>query len=357
MKPKRQQWVRVLIDHFIDDNEPQPRTVFKTTDNQPPLDDMTNVRAVVAPGQVIEVWDGGFRVNTEPPLQRPPIGLVPRYLVAEQRLRDIDLAIARYTRVNKPIPTEWEAERLELVEFERKRQNGRGDLPLHSAMQVLCEAIRTDPDQAKLWHRHVVDAVHEQVGGRDDANAIENAIKVAAHFMHQVFGVDLDSELNRVPVAQARKGEFDEAPASPREHWPEMNRRGLWPNNQPIAELVDFVATELPSGNFGQRAAQSGLQSPQPLETSMGSNLGKSSNELHREIDGATGNRINEAINPRARLARQEAEAGLEQTNTSRAAPAPAPASGGTMSQADFTAGSRPRSTPPAELLKKHDSR
>jgi hypothetical protein len=90
----------------------------------------------------------------------------------------------------------------------------------------------------------------------------------------------------------------------------------------------------------------------------MGSNTGKSSDELHKEADaiGADKPHISEALNPRARLARQEAEAGLDQTNTSRAAPAPAPAAG-TMSQADFTAGSRPKSTPPAELLKKHQGR
>lgn len=86
----------------------------------------------------------------------------------------------------------------------------------------------------------------------------------------------------------------------------------------------------------------------------MGSNLGKSSDELHREIDGASKPHIGEAINPRARLARQEADAGLSAPAVPRA-PAPAPSGG--MSQADFTKGSAPRSGPPADLLKKHQGR
>lgn len=93
----------------------------------------------------------------------------------------------------------------------------------------------------------------------------------------------------------------------------------------------------------------------------MGSNMGKSSAELHKEADEASGNskpHISETINPRARLARQEADAGLDQTDTRRAAPSPAPATG-TMSQADFSygKGGSGRSGPPADLLKKHQGR
>jgi len=88
----------------------------------------------------------------------------------------------------------------------------------------------------------------------------------------------------------------------------------------------------------------------------MGSNMGKSSDELHREIDGASKPHISETINPRARLARQEADAGLSQTDTRRAAPAPAPATG-TMSQADFTQGRQRSTTPPADVLKRHQGR
>jgi hypothetical protein len=88
----------------------------------------------------------------------------------------------------------------------------------------------------------------------------------------------------------------------------------------------------------------------------MGSNMGKSSADLHKEADEATQPHISETINPRARLARQEADAGLSQTDTRRAAPAPAPAAG-TMSQADFTQGRQRSTTPPADVLKKHQGR
>lgn len=91
----------------------------------------------------------------------------------------------------------------------------------------------------------------------------------------------------------------------------------------------------------------------------MGNSRGREqSAELHREADeiGAEKPHISEVINPAKRLARQEAEAGLPQTDTRRAAPAPAPAQGG-MSQTEFGRGGGGRSMPPADLLKKHQGR
>lgn len=44
-------------------------------------------------------------------LPKPPMGLIPRFVVEERRLRDIDAAIGRYVAHLMPIPPEWLDER------------------------------------------------------------------------------------------------------------------------------------------------------------------------------------------------------------------------------------------------------
>lgn len=45
----------------------------------------------------------------------PPLGLTPRFIVDEQRLREIDQAFLRYAIAEKEIPQEWRDERDEIV--------------------------------------------------------------------------------------------------------------------------------------------------------------------------------------------------------------------------------------------------
>jgi len=80
------------------------------------------------------------------------------------------------------------------------------------------------------------------------------------------------------------------------------------------------------------------------------------SDKLHAEADAASAPRphISEVINPRQTMARREAEAGMTQTDTSLPASTPAPVSTGGMSQADFGGTPRPRTGPPADMLKRH---
>lgn len=54
---------------------------------------------------------------------RPPIGLRPRWIVAEHRLIEIEEAIQRYTAVNKNIPIEWVSEKYELIDYLEAHQN------------------------------------------------------------------------------------------------------------------------------------------------------------------------------------------------------------------------------------------
>lgn len=46
---------------------------------------------------------------------KPPLGLTPRYIVDEHRLKSIDDAMLRYAIAQKEIPQEWHDERDELV--------------------------------------------------------------------------------------------------------------------------------------------------------------------------------------------------------------------------------------------------
>ena len=50
-------------------------------------------------------------------LEKPPIGLRPRFIVSELRLKEIEAAIERYAAVNKDIPIEWVDEKIEILDW------------------------------------------------------------------------------------------------------------------------------------------------------------------------------------------------------------------------------------------------
>jgi hypothetical protein len=52
----------------------------------------------------------------------PPLGLRPRWLVAEQRIAEIKAAMNRYIEANEPIPSEWLEELHELLTYLRNRR-------------------------------------------------------------------------------------------------------------------------------------------------------------------------------------------------------------------------------------------
>ena len=49
------------------------------------------------------------------PTQKPPLGLIPRWLIDEQRKADIDAAIDRYKAAGVAIPREWISEYREIL--------------------------------------------------------------------------------------------------------------------------------------------------------------------------------------------------------------------------------------------------
>lgn len=48
-------------------------------------------------------------------MEVPPLGLIPRFIIDEHRLRDIDAAILRYAIAQMEIPQEWHDERSGIV--------------------------------------------------------------------------------------------------------------------------------------------------------------------------------------------------------------------------------------------------
>lgn len=55
-------------------------------------------------------------------LSKPPLGVIPRYLSIERRIRELDAAIERYLGHNCQIPVEWVSERNELFEWLNKNR-------------------------------------------------------------------------------------------------------------------------------------------------------------------------------------------------------------------------------------------
>lgn len=54
--------------------------------------------------------------------EKSPLGIKPRFLVAEERLFDIDEAIERFLHSRTAIPVEWIEERNELIAYLKERE-------------------------------------------------------------------------------------------------------------------------------------------------------------------------------------------------------------------------------------------
>ena len=65
-------------------------------------------------------------------MKPPPLGCRPRFIVAEQRLTELDEALERYIAAGLDLPEEWLEERTELLEWLRGREPKR---PLERAVR------------------------------------------------------------------------------------------------------------------------------------------------------------------------------------------------------------------------------
>lgn len=60
--------------------------------------------------------------------KKPPSGIRPRWLIAEERLREINQAIVWYTNTNHSIPKEWLEERDSILNYFGKRAKKKTDM-------------------------------------------------------------------------------------------------------------------------------------------------------------------------------------------------------------------------------------
>ena len=65
--------------------------------------------------RLINIVDAEFSDNDGELMQKPTLGLRPRYIADKQRLNEIRKSIARYYTTGLPIPVEWIKEYNELV--------------------------------------------------------------------------------------------------------------------------------------------------------------------------------------------------------------------------------------------------
>lgn len=54
-------------------------------------------------------------------IEPSPLGITPRFIMAENRFADIDDAIKRFVEAYQPIPVEWIEERNEIIDYLNKR--------------------------------------------------------------------------------------------------------------------------------------------------------------------------------------------------------------------------------------------
>ena len=47
--------------------------------------------------------------------KKPPLGIMPRYLWEESRIKELIMAIKRYEKENVPVPNEWLIELKDLI--------------------------------------------------------------------------------------------------------------------------------------------------------------------------------------------------------------------------------------------------
>ena len=166
--------------------------------------------------------DGTVKPKTQP--KQSPLGLRPRHIADEARLSEIDQAIARFAAEGAAIPSEWEAERLELIQSDNPRVAIDG-LPVHSAMEVLKAAMKADPDFARTWHDNLAMAVMDSESRDNLRSDHEVANDAAARFMKSAF--DVDTLAGRHSCAPASSTAFDD-------QWREWMAWSPWPPSLPF---------------------------------------------------------------------------------------------------------------------------
>jgi hypothetical protein len=74
-----------------------------------------------------------------PEVEKPPVGLRPRFVVVEERIHEIQEAVKRYVSANKAVPAEW------LSELDEHTQFLSRDLSLERSKPVVIPHVRKLP--------------------------------------------------------------------------------------------------------------------------------------------------------------------------------------------------------------------
>lgn len=75
-------------------------------------------------------------------MSKPPIGITPRWLLDEERAREIEQAIMRYNEVDYPIPVEWIQELNEVYERLNKFHNIQNKELFYELKNIINQCIK-----------------------------------------------------------------------------------------------------------------------------------------------------------------------------------------------------------------------
>ena len=103
-------------------------------------------------------------------IDRPTIGIEPRYLFLERRLNDIFQAIIRKLVAHENIPQEWEVEFYEIIDFLQKRKVLRGQICVLAYDRADFEKYIKDLDKVKNEFYFINDK--QQLVGRNFSKII-----------------------------------------------------------------------------------------------------------------------------------------------------------------------------------------
>lgn len=84
----------------------------------------------------------GFMDRKEIDMSKPPIGITPRWLLDEERAREIEQAIMRYNEVDYPIPVEWIQELNEVYERLNKFHNIQNKELFYELKNIINQCIK-----------------------------------------------------------------------------------------------------------------------------------------------------------------------------------------------------------------------
>jgi hypothetical protein len=125
-----------------------------------------------------------LEADKQPVKPKPPLGIRPRFLCDELRLRDINDAIDRYKKAEKTIPGEWLTERRELIS--RIEQAEQTEQAIAAKEQGLLKSVKTAiKDHSGHKYDETIRAAISAVANWLDRNGNQRAAIQIADELHK----------------------------------------------------------------------------------------------------------------------------------------------------------------------------